>query len=120
MTGSFKIHDEHSLRDAAAFLHDAQFTRDDLAVNIQEGWFRLTGKVWMKRENDKPHAWYSFQLQFDNVVNCDVRITEDVEFYEIATIRMTDEHQITILGHYAVEISLQCSPVKATLQIADL
>lgn len=91
------------LKSIAALLHDARFTLADIAFSDETGVFTL--KCWVLKSVSQ--NWQECQILFNSVVDCKIKISEKVRYYELATIRFAEHSQyLELIAHYGVEVSL--------------
>ena len=91
------------LKSLAATFHDARFTGDGFRFDPHERVFSL--KAWALEA--KPQCWQPYLLSFREVAACRVKVKESIQFYELATIRYSEnEGKLDLVTHFAVEMSL--------------
>ena len=105
-----KIIDEVSCESAAATLHDARFTTNEIMFDPHLQTFLLKCYVFAGNESGamSPEVWESYELFFSGVTHCRITQEEYVRFCEISTFRFnSNNRELTIFTHYAVEITLE-------------
>jgi hypothetical protein len=112
-----RIVDNTSLSHAAGALHDARFGRSGVSFQTDAGAFTLSGNQWSTLDGNAVPSWYPFELTFREVLKCDVAFFEDVRFYEVANLVLSDASTLRIVTHYACDIVLKLRAVRGLLCI---
>lgn len=119
MTYQISIRDSSSLESAATELHDADFRIEHVIYCEQSRIFSIVGEHPGLPSAGSNLKWQPFELIVWNAVACDIEITEDVDIYEISTIRMPDASTLVIDTHYACCITLSIESLDATLTVGE-
>ena len=104
------------LKSVAAELHDARFIASEIHYEKHEQRFHL--KCWQRerQQRSNAHPWKAWSLCFRQVLDWTIIIHEEVNFYELSTIRfLADEQRLDLIAHYGAELSLVVEELNGTL-----
>jgi len=106
------------LKLAASTLHDARFKAEAIVFDPAARTFTL--HCWVletKRKGaDTPRHRMGYRLSFANVTDAKVIVKEKVDYYELSTIRFSEQDgKLDLITHYAIEISLAAEQLDGNL-----
>jgi hypothetical protein len=110
----------NDLKELVAAIHDARFKYEDVEFNKRDRLFTLNCCTPAEKAPPRERPWQACKLQFHNVLECDITVREEVQYYELSTIHYSErDGRLQLLTHYAMQIELIVKGLSGWLDVTN-